>query len=299
MYDIIVIGGGPAGLTSAIYARRAGKTVLVIEKETFGGQITYSPLVENYPGVKQMSGNEFADNLLEQAMSLGAEIEVDTVVGIKDGAIKTVETEYSQFQAKSVIIAIGVKHRKLGIKNEDDLIGAGVSYCAVCDGAFYKDKEVAVIGGGNTALADALFLANECAKVYIIHRRSEFRGEEKQVEKLKNNPKIELVLDATVEEILGDSEVIGIRVKNQVTDNIREIKVDGIFVAIGNAPANEVFGNVTALDEAGYIISDEQCMTQTQGIFVAGDCRTKEVRQLTTAAADGAVAALAACKYVG
>lgn len=298
MYDIIIIGGGPAGLTAAIYARRAEKSVLVIEKETFGGQITYSPMVENYPGIKQMTGNEFAESLMEQALNLGVEIEVDTVKEIVCGKVKKVIAEYGEFEAKSVITAVGVKHRKLGVDREDELVGRGVSYCAVCDGAFYKDKDVAVVGGGNTALADAMILAEGCSKVYLIHRRDEFRGEEKTVSKLRQNPKIEFVLNSRVKELIASDELEGIITENKISGETRKINLSGIFVAVGNVPSNEFLSDIINLDGTGYVVSDEKCRTNVEGIFVAGDCRTKEVRQLTTATADGAVAALAACEYI-
>ncbi len=297
MYDIIIVGAGPAGLTAALYALRSGKSVLVLEAETFGGQITMSPLVENYPGKNAMSGIEFSDTLMDQVTELGGEIELERVLEIKDGDTKTVVTEYGEYQAKSVIIAVGAKHRALGIENEENLIGHGISYCAVCDGAFYADKEVAVCGGGSSALVDALYLSGICKKVYLIHRRDAFRAEESLVKKVEAKENIELVLDAVVEKLIGDNalETIGVRKKNGET---LEFSVPGLFVMIGMEPQNEPFKSVAELDESGYFDATETCRTKTDGIFIAGDCRKKSVRQLTTATADGTVAAVAACEYI-
>lgn len=297
MYDIIIVGAGPAGLTAALYALRSGKSVLVLEAETFGGQITMSPLVENYPGKNAMSGIEFSDTLMDQVTELGGEIELERVLEIKDGDTKTVVTEYGEYQAKSVIIAVGAKHRALGIENEENLIGHGISYCAVCDGAFYADKEVAVCGGGSSALVDALYLSGICKKVYLIHRRDAFRAEESLVKKVEAKENIELVLDAVVEKLIGDNalEAIGVRKKNGET---LEFSIPGLFVMIGMEPQNEPFKSVAELDESGYFDATETCRTKTNGIFIAGDCRKKSVRQLTTATADGTVAAVAACEYI-
>ena len=297
MYDIIIVGAGPAGLTAALYALRSGKSVLVLEAETIGGQITMSPLVENYPGKNAMSGIEFSDTLMDQVTELGGEIELERVLEIKDGDTKTVVTEYGEYQAKSVIIAVGAKHRALGIENEENLIGHGISYCAVCDGAFYAEKEVAVCGGGSSALVDALYLAGICKKVYLIHRRDAFRAEESLVKKVEAKGNIELVLDAVVEKLIGDNalEAIGVRKKNGET---LEFSVPGLIVMIGMEPQNEPFKSVAELDESGYFDATETCRTKTDGIFIAGDCRKKSVRQLTTATADGTVAAVAACEYI-
>lgn len=294
MYDIIIVGAGPAGMTAALYARRAGRSVLLIEKETIGGQITYSPCVENYPFVKKMSGMELADNLFEQINELGAEIEFETVMGIElDGDIKRVVCEYETYEAKSVIIASGAKHKKLGLDREEDLIGSGVSYCAVCDGAFFRDKTTAVVGGGNTALQDALYLADLCKKVYLIHRRDRFRGDLELVNKLKSKQNVEIVTPANIKALLGDKVLDGIEL-----DSGRRILLDGLFIAVGQAPENGAFASVIDLDEYGYADSEESCGSRTAGIFVAGDCRKKTVRQLATAVADGASAATHACEYL-
>lgn len=299
MFDIIIIGGGPAGLTAAVYARRAGKSVLVIEKSTFGGQITWSPKVDNYPGVPDISGAELGDKFTNQALEQGAQLELDEVVAIEArGDIKRVKTEFSgDFEAKAVIIAAGARPRTLSLPGEDELTGSGVGYCAVCDGAFYKKQPVAVAGGGNAALQDALLLSDTCSKVYIIHRRGEFRGEEKLVEALKARDNVEFILNANVSELIGQDELRGVTVAfNDGSE--RSLDVTGLFVAIGHVPDNAAFASLIDLDGAGYADSDESCTTKTPGVFVAGDCRSKSVRQLTTAAADGSVAALAACRYI-
>lgn len=299
MYDIIVVGGGPAGLTAALYALRAGKSVLVIEKSTFGGQITWSPKVENYPAIPSVSGTELGDRLMAQAEAQGAEFELDEVISVElDGDVKRVKTDFGgEFEAKALIIAVGAKPRMLGLEREEELVGNGVCFCAVCDGAFYKNRPVAVSGGGNSALQDAVLLSDTCSKVYLIHRRATFRGEAKLVETLRSKDNVEFVLESSVTALHGENELSGITVTNK--DGVsRDISVDGLFVAVGHAPDNGVFAQLMELDEAGYAASDESCLTKTRGVFVAGDCRRKAVRQLTTAAADGSAAALAACSYI-
>ena len=299
MYDIIIIGGGPAGLTAALYALRAGKSVLVIEKSTFGGQITWSPKVENFPTIPSISGAELGDRLTSQVLEQGAELELDEVVFVElDGDIKRVKTDFGgTFEAKALIIAAGARPRTLGIPGEDALMGSGVCFCAVCDGAFYKDRPVAVNGGGNSALQDAMLLSDTCSKVYLIHRRDTFRGEARLVEALRARENVEFVLNSSITALIGQDELSGLIVTND-KDESREISVDGLFVAIGHAPDNGVFSELIDLDKGGYADSDESCTTKTPGVFVAGDCRKKSVRQLTTAAADGSCAALAACRYV-
>ncbi len=300
MYDIIIIGAGPAGLTAALYARRAEKRVLVIEKETFGGQITHSPRVENYPGFLAMSGNEFADKLIEQVMAQGAEIELDTVIGV-EGTVGnfTVKGEFKNYQAKIVIIATGSHHRQLGIARENEFVGEGISYCAVCDGAFYKGKIVAVIGGGNSALQDAVLLSESCEFVYVIQNLDYLTGESSLAKILESRDNVGIVYSSVVKEIVADDKFRGIIIENTKTGIKTDLDTDGMFVAIGQVPENEPFKNVTALNEYGYIISGEDCTPAgTRGIFTAGDCRTKAVRQVTTATADGAVAALAACRLI-
>ena len=298
MTDIIIIGAGTAGLSAAIYALRAGKSVLVMEQLTYGGQIINTPEVENYPGIKSISGFDFAQGLYEQAESLGAELKYEQVTGIEDGEIKKVKTTGGEYECKAVILATGAKNRPLGLDKETEFIGSGISYCATCDGAFFKGRVVAVNGGGNTALEDALFLSNYCSKVYLIHRRDEFRGEAKQVDKLKAKENVEFVLNATISELLGEDELEGVRIHDKVSGEDRDIELDGLFIAIGQMPENAAFAPLIELDKAGYIVAGEDCRTNVDGIYAAGDCRTKTVRQLTTAASDGAVAALAACAYV-
>ena len=299
MYDLIVVGGGPAGLTAALYALRAGKSVLVIEKSTFGGQITWSPKVENYPAIPSVSGTELGDRLMAQAEAQGAEFELDEVISAElDGDVKRVKTDFGgEFEAKALIIAVGAKPRMLGLEREEELVGNGVCFCAVCDGAFYKNRPVAVSGGGNSALQDAVLLSDTCSKVYLIHRRATFRGEAKLVETLRSKDNVEFVLESSVTALHGENELSGITVTNKDGAS-RDISVDGLFVAVGHAPDNGVFAQLMELDEAGYAASDESCLTKTRGVFVAGDCRRKAVRQLTTAAADGSAAALAACSYI-
>lgn len=305
MIDVLIIGAGPAGLSAAIYVERAGKHAVCLEAMTVGGQIVNTPEIANYPGIKKISGFEFSMGLYEQATELGADIIYEQAVKIRETLNPeekgfTVLTESGkEFEAKTVIIATGAKNRLLGIDKEESLTGRGVSYCATCDGAFFRGKDVAVNGGGNTALEDALFLTNYCNKVYIIHRRDEFRGEPKNVEAVKSKENVEFVLDSTIDELKGDRNLEAVVVRNKNTGKLREIPVAGLFIAIGQEPDNVAFADVALLDEKGYIRADESCMTETPGIFVAGDCRTKAVRQLTTAASDGAVAALAACAYIG
>lgn len=299
MYDIGIIGGGTAGMTAAIYGQRAGKQTIILEGAVFGGQITSSPNVENYPGIASVSGTEFSMNLLDQAMKLGAETATEQVTGIRDeDGIKIIETTEKEYPCRSIIIATGVTHRHLGVPNEERLTGAGVSYCATCDGAFFRGRDVAVVGGGSTALQDAEFLSNYCRKVYLIHRREEFRGEEQIVSRLREKENVEFILSAIVKEIIGDTAVERLILNSKKTGKEFKLEVSGVFIAVGQIPQNDLFADAVKLDGNGFILAAEDCITSHPGIFAAGDCRTKEVRQLTTAAADGAVAALAACKYI-
>lgn len=300
MHDIIIIGAGTAGLSAAIYARRAGKSVLVLEEAYYGGQIVNAPHIENYPGIKKISGFEFATGLYEQATELGAEmvfVKAESVQNTDTG--KVVIAGGEKYPCRSVILATGAKNRPIGLKNEKELVGKGISYCATCDGAFYKGKTVAVFGGGNTAVADAIHLADGCKTVYMIHRRNEFRAEKELQERLASKNNIVLVMESKVIGLIGEDKLTGIKIENVVTKECTELEVDGLFVAIGQMPDNYRFENMVELDEYGYIMAGEACKTATSGIFVAGDCRAKQVRQLTTAAADGTVAALAACEYIG
>lgn len=298
MYDIIVIGGGPAGLTAALYARRANRSVLVIEKGTFGGQITYSPKVENIPGFGEVTGNEFAEKLVSQVLDQGADVEMAEVVGIKNGKIKTVVTDSGEYTARAVILATGAKHRMPGLDGEEKYIGEGISFCAVCDGAFYKDKIVGVLGGGNSALQEALLLSDLAKKVYVIQNLEYFTGEKKLAEQLSGRDNTEILLGTVIERLMGNDSLTGAVVRRTSDGAERELLLDGLFVAIGLIPQNEPFSDTVKLDKRGYAEADERCATNAEGIFTAGDCRTKSVRQVTTAAADGAVAALAACDYI-
>ena len=298
LYDIIIIGGGPAGLTAAVYALRANKKVLVIEKGTFGGQITSSPKVENIPGFISVTGNEFAEKLIEQAMNLGADVECCEATEIINDEIKTVKTDEGDFLGKSVIIATGTKHRLLGIDREEEFIGNGISFCAVCDGAFYEGKTVAVIGGGNSALQEAILLSDNCKKVYVVQNLDYLTGEKKLAEQLENKENVEIITGVVVKSLVADSNIKGIVIEKQATGEEMTLDIDGMFTAIGLIPQNEIFSSVVDLNDYGYVDSDESCLTSGNGIFVAGDCRSKRIRQVATAAADGAVAALAACDYI-
>ena len=301
MYDLIIVGAGPAGLTAAIYARRADKSVLVLDKGLFGGQMTFSPKIENYPGYEQISGNELAEKLVSQAITLGAEIDMAEVTAIeKEGNIFCVYSGDDIYMSKTVIIATGARHRLLGLDKEDRFVGEGISFCAVCDGAFYANKTVAVIGGGNSALQEAIMLSDGCAKVYVVQNFNYLTGEEKLQEILRNRANVEIIYGSIVEEILGEDVFGGIVIKNTESGEKTRLDLDGMFVAIGQKPENEPFKNMVALNDYGYIEAGESCVPETklQGIFAAGDCRTKTIRQVTTATADGAVAALAACRFI-
>lgn len=322
MYDMIIIGAGPAGLSAAIYGIRAGKSVLVLEGKTYGGQIINTPEVENYPGIKKMSGFEFAKGLYEQAKDLGAQIKMEKVVSVEksndrevsdmeaaqsdgneegggnDAPVFVVNTSKNSYECGALIFATGAKNRLLGLAGEQELTGAGISYCATCDGMFYRDKVVAVNGGGSTALEDALFLSNYCKEVYLIHRRDAFRGEQKLVDALEKRENVKFILNSVVTGLMGEGKLESISIKNKDGEE-KTLKVDGLFIAIGQEPETAVAKEMVAMDEKGYIQAGEDCRTTVPGVFVAGDCRTKTVRQLTTAAADGAVAALMAVEYLG
>ena len=300
MYDVIVAGGGPAGLTAALYAARAGKDVLVLEGESTGGQIQYSPLVDNYPGLPGMSGSQFAQALTRQAQDLGVHIRMEEVTFLRtrDGLLE-LTTPQGRYSAPALVLATGVSHRKLGLAGEDELIGLGVSYCAVCDGAFYQGRPVAVVGGGDTALQEALFLSARCSKVTLIHRRDLFRGESRLVEQLRQRDNVEFLLSSTVEALHSSPEgLTGVTVRDVKTGKTLELPVDGLFVAVGQEPHSQVFSTLVMTDEGGYFLAGEDCATSLPGVFAAGDCRVKSVRQLATAVGDGAVAGLAASRYV-
>lgn len=293
MYDVIVIGAGAAGLTSAIYGRRALKSVLVLEALAVGGQIINTLSIENYPGMPYVSGYDFANSLYNQATELGADIKFEKVIKLKDGKMKTVITEDNTYKAKAVIIATGCSSRHLGIPREDELVSKGVSYCATCDGNLYKNQNVAVVGGGNSALDDALYLSDIAKKVYLIHRKDTFSGEEAIVKTLEDRDNVEFILEASVNELIGDKKLEKILITGK-----RELEVSGLFIAIGKVPQNEIFSNLVELDAHGYIKSSENCHTNVDGIFVAGDNRAKKLRQLVTATSDGAMAMTEAIKYL-
>ena len=300
IYDIIVIGGGPAGLTAAIYARRASRSVLVLEAVVCGGQIVNTPDIENYPVEAHVSGYDFATRVEAQARGLGAGFAFEKAVGLRRGGDAwIVATEKGEYRARAVILATGAAIRKLGLPDEDRFAGRGVSYCATCDGAFYRGKTVAVVGGGNTALEDALYLADLARKVYLVHRREGFRGEEANVARLRARENVEFVLNATVSRLVGEKSLSAVEVADARDGSVRTIELEGLFVAVGRIPENRNFADVVELDPAGYVVAGEDCRTGAPGVFVAGDNRAKVLRQLVTATADGAVAATAAVQYVG
>ena len=299
MYDIIIIGAGPAGMTAAIYARRAAKTVLVLEAVNYGGQILNTPDIENYPAEAHISGYDFSTKLYEQAKELGAEFIFEKAVDIKsENGTKVVVTAKNSYEAETVIIATGSASRKLGLEDEERLVGKGVSYCATCDGNFYRKKVVAVVGGGNTALEDALYLSDIAEKVYLIHRRDSFRGEEANVSRLTARENVEFIYNSNVTKLISDKRLRAIEVTNNLDGSVRTVELNGLFVAVGRIPENRNFANLVKLDDAGYVEAGEDCHTSCDGIFVAGDNRTKTLRQLVTAAADGAMAATEAVKYI-
>ena len=298
MFDIIIIGAGPAGLTSAIYARRASKKVLLLEAKSYGGQIINTLDIENYPAEAHISGFDFATKMYNQAKELGTEFVFEKVIEIKDNVTeKEVITTKNTYKSKAIIIATGSDNRKLGLLNEDELIGKGISYCATCDGAFYKHKKVAVVGGGNTALEDALYLSDIADKVYLIHRRNEFKGDEVTINLLNNKNNIIFILNSNVTKLNSSNKLDSIEVTDK-EGNVKTIDIDGLFVAIGRIPENQNFSKLINLDENGYIIAGEDCKTNVKGIFAAGDNRIKSVRQLVTATSDGAIAATEAIKYI-
>ena len=301
MHDMIIVGGGPAGLTAAIYGLRAGKTVLVIEKNAFGGQIAYSPKVENIPGTKLISGVEFADQLMDQTLALGAEVELETVTKVEktDACFLVYTEEGSAFEGKAVILALGVKHRTLGLPGEQELIGSGISFCAVCDGAFYTGQEVAMIGGGNSALQEALLLSEVCSKVTIVQNLPFFTGEKKLADALLAKDNVQVYFSTVVSGYeSANGSLTGLQLKSEENGQQWRIAVDGAFLAVGLQPENQAFAQLAKLNDWGYFDSGEDCTTATDGLFVAGDCRSKRIRQVVTASADGAIAAMVACRYL-
>ena len=301
MYDIIVVGGGPAGMTAALYGQRNGKSCLVIEKNGFGGQITHSPKVENYPGTMQMSGNEFADSMLEQILNQGAEIELENVISVtpKEGGFTLQTEEGSSFQGKTVILATGVKHRMLGLPGEEELVGEGISFCAVCDGDFYTDQKVCVAGGGNSALQEAILLSDKCTEVVMLQDLDFFTGEEKLRDVLFSRPNVKAYTGVGITSLNQEGGALkSVTIEHKNSGEKEEISCDGLFVAIGLIPENDAYKELAELNDYGYFDTDESCLTKTPGLFVAGDCRSKSVRQITTAASDGATAAMMAIRYI-
>lgn len=299
-YDSIILGGGPAGLTAALYAKRAGLTPLVLERAVCGGQMVNTPAVENYPGVTAVSGAELAMALHRQVTGLGVEIRQEAPVSCRlEGEVKSVATAREVYRAPTVIIANGAGRRHLGCPGEERLAGRGVSYCAACDGAFFRGREAVVVGGGDTALEDALFLSKLCSAVHLIHRREQFRGSPILAGAVERRENIILHRSTVVEEILGGEKVSGAALRNTATGERSELPAAGVFVAIGLVPDNGAFAGQVRLDREGYIVAGEDCRTSLPGVFAAGDTRTKAVRQIVTAAADGAVAALGAAAYAG
>lgn len=297
MYDLIIIGAGPAGLTSAIYATRSNKSVLVLEANTYGGQIVTTDKIDNYPATPHISGYDFATSLYNQAVELGAEVKFEKAIDIINGEIKEVVTNKKAYQAKAVIVAIGVRNRKLNINGEEKFTGKGVSYCATCDGSFYKNKVVAVIGAGDTAFEEANYLSDICKKVYLIHRNETFKANPRLVKKVKNKDNVEFILNTNVISINGKDKVTNVDIRDN-EDNISNLKVDGIFIAIGQIPENNNLTKDLKSDENGYIKSDDNLKTNIDGIYVAGDIRPKSLRQLVTATSDGAIAAVNAIKNI-
>ncbi len=297
MTDIIIIGGGPAGLTAALYAVRSGKSVILFEKLSYGGQIAKSPKVENYPAIASVSGAEFSMNLYNQAKAFGCEFRNERVTAVADGRVKKVITSKGEYEARAVIFALGTQERKSGLPNEDDYIGRGVSYCAFCDGNFFRNREVMVVGGGNTAVQDALYLSDICKRVYLVHRREEFRAEKGLTDKLRARENVEIITNAVLSEIGGAPILKYVKIRDKVNENEREIAVNGLFLAIGQLPGTKDFGEILPLDEYGYADVGEDC-TVKDGIYVCGDCRKKDICQLTTAVSDGTVAATKAAEYI-
>ncbi len=296
LYDVIIVGSGPAGLTAAIYALRSNKTVLVLEKETLGGQITSSPMVENFPGYQHISGNELVQNIMDQVINLGGIIELEEVIHIVDGKVKKIITDLNSYEAKAIIFAAGAKHRRIGLPKEEDFVGNGISFCVTCDGPFYKDKVVGVIGGGNTAIITALTLCDICQKVIIVQNLPKLTAEPNLLDKLANRKNVEIITNSTVCEILGEDELKGLKI-NVASKGIKQLDLDGMFVSIGLVPNTELVKGLLKLNDFNYVDANE-CRSTIPGIFVAGDVRSKRVRQLTTAVSDGTIAAIEAINYI-
>lgn len=299
MYDIIIVGAGTAGLSAAIYGLRAGKKVLLFEENMYGGRIVNAAHIVNYPAIKEINGFDFATGLYEQAMALGAELKMEAVTSVENGeGFKLVQTAAASYQAKTVILATGSKNKPLGLEHELEWIGSGVSYCATCDGMFYRKKEVAVAGGGNIALEDAIFLADYCNKVYLIYKGSSFPNMDRQLEFLKEKGNVHFLMQSRITRLLGEDHLEGLEIEEIPTKEKQELELSGLFVAVGEEPSNSRFSNLVDLSQEGYIVAEEDGKTRTEGIYAAGDCRVKKLRQLVTAASDGANAAICACDYI-
>ena len=299
MYDIIIIGAGPAGMTAAIYASQARKKILLLEKSVYGGQIVSADKVKNYPGFEEISGYEYATKLYNQVKKFNPDIKFEEVLQIKNKKdFKEIITNKNSYKSKTVIIATGSKNKKLGLSNEDKLIGRGISYCSTCDGVFYKEKVVAITGGGNSAIDDALYLSDIASKVYVIYRQKDFKIDSINLDKLKQRDNVYFVLDSNIVDIKGQDKLESITIKNNETNKESTLEIDGLFIAIGHIPVSSMCKNLVKTDDKGYIIANEDCTTNIDGIFAAGDVRIKPIRQLTTACSDGTIAALNACKYI-
>jgi len=292
MYDVIIVGAGPAGITAGIYCQRANLKTIIFEKDAIGGQIASSPLVENFPGCKSISGAQLATNFYEQAEELGVQIEIEEVLEIIPGKINKVKTDFGEYESKVVIIATGSKYRLLGLDKEVDFIGKGIAFCTSCDGAFFKGKTIAVIGGGNSAVTNALYMANLCKKVYLIDICDHLICEKTLEDKLRSLSNVEIIQETGVKELLGDDELTGIKLTND-----RVLDIQGMFISIGMVAQTDIVKDVVTLNKQNYVDSHD-CTTDKPGIFVAGDCRSKDIRQLTTAVADGTTAAINAIKYI-
>jgi len=295
MYDVIIVGCGPAGMTAGIYAARANKKVLILEKETIGGQMSSAPLIENYPGYNAILGSELAGLMYEQAENLGVEIELEEVIEIIDGKTKKVITDDNTYETKAIIIATGSKYRTLGLTNEENLIGKGIHFCVACDGAFYKGKTVAVIGGGNSAVINAITLSDLCKKVYVIQNIDKLTAENVLIDKLNSKDNVEIITNANVVKLIGEDELTAIVINTNGND--QEIKLDGMFISIGLIPQSELVKELLTINDYGYIDATD-CKTNKEGIFVAGDCRNKKIRQVTVATSDGTIAAMNAIEYL-
>lgn len=297
MYDIVIVGAGPAGLTAAIYALREEKKVVILEKETIGGKITSSSKIENYPGFKSISGMDFANNLYEQVINLGGEINIEEVLSIENGKVKKVITDENTYETKSIIIASGSKYKTLNLDKEEELIGNGISFCTVCDGSFYKNKDVCVVGGANSALNSVLYLSKLCNKVYLVVRGPKLKGDKKVIDNVLSLSNVEVLYNTTVNKyILDNDELVGVEVKSNECE--KRLDVEGVFLAIGQSPEINYLNTLVKVDENNYVLASEDCITNIDGIFVAGDVRKKEVRQLTTAVSDGTNAAINAINYL-